>query len=260
MLRIALIGLITALFSSSVLAYANQQTWLDTKFVENAFINVALRNEYSAGNKPLVKWNQPIRIWVDHKVPDRELHDELTNAHIRHLQEITGHPISRVSSRQQANIIWIFTQESQWRKDIERELGTPALDNVYGAICKAGYRIGRDGAMSGAAIIIPVDQAREHGKLLACIIEEITQVLGLPNDSESAYPSIFNDQTPEDLLSPLDVVLLKLLYEPELKVGMSEQQVKPIVAKILRSYKKNGTLKRAVSVAKSGELFQLIGY
>jgi len=260
MLRIALTSLLSLIFSSSVLGYSNQQTWFDTRFVENAFINVAMRNEYSAGKKPLVKWTKPIKIWVEHKVPDRELHDELTNAHIRHLQAITGHSIRRVSSRDQANIIWIFTQQSQWRKDIERELGKAALDNVYGAICKAGYRLNPDSSMSGAAVIIPVDQAREHGKLLACIVEEITQVLGLPNDSESAYPSIFNDQTPEDLLSPLDVVLLKLLYEPELKAGMSEQEAKPIIADILRRYKKNGTLERAVSVAKSGELFQLIGY
>lgn len=260
MLRIALISLLSFTLPSAALAYSNQQTWLDTRFVESAFVNVALRNEYSAGKKPLVKWNKPVRIWVDHRVADSELHDELTNAHIRHLAAITGHSITRVSSREQANIIWIFTQESQWRKDIEGELGKPALDNVYGAICKAGYRLNPDSSMSGAAVIIPVDQAREHGKLLACIVEEITQVMGLPNDSESAYPSIFNDQTPEDLLSPLDVILLRLLYEPELKAGMSEQEAKPVVANILRRYKKNGTLERAVSVAKSGELFQLIGY
>ncbi len=260
MLRTAWIVLTVLACSFQVQAYVNQQTWLDTQFIEKAFINVAMRNEYSAGNKPLVKWNEAVKIWVQHKVPDSELHDELTDAHLRHLEQITGHRIQRVNSREQANIIWVFTKESKWREDIERELGKPALANVYGAICKAGYQVGRNGALSHAAIIIPVDQAREHGKLLACIVEEITQVLGLPNDSESAFPSIFNDETPEDLLSPLDVVLLKLLYEPELKSGMNEQQVKPIVRRLLARYKKDGTLNRAVSTAKQGELFQLIGY
>ncbi|WP_425666650.1 DUF2927 domain-containing protein [Vibrio tubiashii] len=260
MLRKAMLGMIVLATSFHSQAYTTQQTWLDTQFVEKAFINVALRNEYSSGSKPLVKWNKPIKIWVQHKVPDKALHDELTDAHLRHLVQITGHRIQRVASREQANIVWVFTKESKWREDIERELGKPALANVYGAICKAGYQVGRNGALSHAAIIIPVDQAREHGKLLACIVEEITQVLGLPNDSESAFPSIFNDETPEDLLSPLDVVLLKLLYEPELKPGMSQKQVTPIIRKLLSKYKKDGTLNRAVSIAKQGELFQLIGY
>ncbi|MEF1291462.1 DUF2927 domain-containing protein [Vibrio sp. M260118] len=260
MLRTAFLGLVLSLAGFYTQAYETQQTWLDTNFVEKAFINVALRNEYSAGSKPLTKWQQPVKIWVEHKVADQDLHDELTNAHLRHLQQITGHPIQRVHSRSEANIVWIFTREAVWRDDIEQELGKHALNNVYGAICKAGYRIARDGSLAHAAIVIPVDQAREHGKLLACIVEEVTQVLGLPNDSESAFPSIFNDETPEDLLSPLDVVLLKLLYEPELKAGMNELQVKPILRQLLSRYKKDGTLKRAVSTARQGELFQLIGY
>jgi len=260
MLGKALVGVIVFAVAFQSHAYVSQQTWLDTQFIEKAFISVALRNEYSAGSKPLVKWVKPVKVWVNHKVPDQALHNELTNAHLRHLAQITGHPIKRVNSREQANIVWVYTQESIWREDIEKELGKSALKNVFGAICKAGYQIGQDGALSHAAIVIPVDQAREHGKLLACIVEEITQVLGLPNDSENAFPSIFNDETPEDLLSPLDVVLLKLLYAPELKPGMSEKQVAPIVRKLLAKYKKDGTLNHAVSTAKQGELFQLIGY
>ena len=111
-----------------------------------------------------------------------------------------------------------------------------------------------------AGIIIPVAQARSRGKLVACIVEEITQVLGLPNDSDTAYPSIFNDHTPEDLLSTLDVVLLQLLYEPELKPGMTKTQVKPIVRKILKRYQETGVLKRAPNTTQQAPLCQLIGY
>ncbi|HAS26883.1 MAG TPA: hypothetical protein DCR64_15765, partial [Vibrio sp.] len=99
-----------------------------------------------------------------------------------------------------------------------------------------------------------------RGKLVACIVEEITQVLGLPNDSDKAYPSIFNDHTPEDLLSPLDVVLLKLLYEPELKAGMTKSEVKPIVRKILKQYSETGVLQQASKAAQQAPLYQLIGY
>ncbi|WP_100753047.1 DUF2927 domain-containing protein [Vibrio salilacus] len=255
-----LVGFISLLAAINAYGDGNQKTWLDPQFIETAFIKVALRNEYSSGQKPLVKWRQPIKVWVEHKVGDQALHDQLTNAHIRHLEQITGHLIRRVTSPDQANVTWIYTRESNWRQDIKTQFGASALKHVHGAICKAGYQVSGDGAIFQAAVIIPVDQAREHGKLLACIVEEITQVLGLPNDSEYAYPSIFNDETAEDLLSPLDVVLLKLLYEPQLKPGMNEQQVRDVIRPLIQRYKKDGTLNSAVSISTSGELFQLIGY
>ncbi|POB67546.1 hypothetical protein CRN59_25000, partial [Vibrio vulnificus] len=92
------------------------------------------------------------------------------------------------------------------------------------------------------------------------IVEEITQVLGLPNDSDQAYPSIFNDNSPEELLSPLDIVLLKLLYQPEIKAGMSEAEVKPVLNTLLTRFADNGTLSQSVDVATQTELFQFIGY
>lgn len=262
MLRTAtvILGLFSVFFTTSGFAYSSQQTWLEPDFVARAFIDVALRNEYSSGQKPLVKWQKPLRVWVKHDVGDQDLHDQLTNAHLRHLSAITGLSIKRVSSRKEANIVWIYTNDAKWEKDIEREMGKSSLKHVRDAICKAGYRIGSSSAIDSASIVIPVDRARMHGKLIACVVEEITQTLGLPNDSDSAFPSIFNDNTPEDLLSPLDVVLLKLLYEPELKVGMTEREVTPIIKRLLKRYQQDGTLNKAVSVAKSGELFQLIGY
>ena len=125
------------------------------------------------------------------------------------------------------------------------------------AICTAGYTTNATGHIVSAAIVIPVDLARSRGKLLACVVEEITQALGLPNDSEHAYPSIFNDHTPEELLAPLDVVLLKLLYEPDLKTGMTLSEVKPVVKRLLREYQKEEILKGATKEARQAPLYEL---
>jgi len=49
--------------------------------------------------------------------------------------------------------------------------------------------------------------------------------MGLPNDSDKVFPSIFNDKSHDDYLSGLDLLLLKLLYRPEMKAGMNIKQV-----------------------------------
>ncbi|MCG9641769.1 DUF2927 domain-containing protein [Vibrio sp. Isolate34] len=241
-------------------AVSTPLTWLDKSFVETAFYNVALQHEYSSGNKPLAKWKQPIKIWVDHRVGDKELHQELTELHIQHLSEVTQHPIKIVNKESEANVKWIYTRQSKWVAESKSILKLKSTQHLNSAICTAGYRTNSKGEIVYAGVVIPVDQARSRGKLVACIVEEITQVLGLPNDSDKAYPSIFNDHTPEDLLSPLDVVLLKLLYEPELKAGMTKAQVKPVVKKILKKYSEAGVLQQASKAAQQAPLYQLIGY
>lgn len=76
----------------------------------------------------------------------------------------------------------------------------------------------------------------EHPDLvrLSCIHEEIAQGLGLPNDSLSARPSIFNDDDEFALLTSHDEKLLTLLYDPRLKPGMSAEDARPIVRIIAR--------------------------
>ncbi|MEZ9240398.1 DUF2927 domain-containing protein [Vibrio splendidus] len=258
LLRASMLPLLLALFSFN--AACTPLTWLDRSFVETAFYNVALQHEYSQGNKPLAKWKQPIKIWIAHRVGDEELHQELTELHIRHLSEVTQHPITIVNKESEANVKWIYTRQSQWVSEAKSVLKLKSTEHLNNAICTAGYRTNSKGEIVYAGIVIPVDQARSRGKLVACIVEEITQVLGLPNDSDKAYPSIFNDHTPEDLLSPLDVVLLKLLYEPELKAGMTKSEVKPIVRKILKQYSETGVLQQASKAAQQAPLYQLIGY
>ncbi len=259
MLRTAsMLPLLLALFSFHT--SSTPLTWLDRSFVETAFYNVALQHEYSQGNKPLAKWKQPIKIWIEHRVGDEELHQKLTELHIQHLAEVTQHPITIVSKESEANVKWIYTRQSRWISEAKSELKLKSTQHLNNAICTASYRTNSKGEIVYAGIVIPVDQARSRGKLVACIVEEITQVLGLPNDSDKAYPSIFNDHTPEDLLSPLDVVLLQLLYEPELKAGMTKSKVKPIVRKVLKKYSKTGVLQQAAKVAQQAPLYQLIGY
>jgi hypothetical protein len=99
-----------------------------------------------------------------------------------------------------------------------------------------------------------------HGKLVACVVEEITQVLGLPNDSEKVFPSIFNDKTPQDLLTGLDFILLKLLYSPSISAGMTAAEVKQPLQILLEQWLRDGTIANAGKTVRQGQLYPLLGY
>ena len=74
----------------------------------------------------------------------------------------------------------------------------------------------------------------EHPDLLtqSCIHEEVAQGLGVGNDSPSARPSIFNDDDEFALLTTHDELLLRILYDPRLRPGMTKDEALPIAAEI----------------------------
>jgi hypothetical protein len=234
--------------------------WQQPSVIAKAFQEVALKQEHGPDHGRLHRWQQPLKVWVSHQVGDKQMHNQLVDMHLRHLKTITGMPISRVSSRSKSNVQVFFSRQSKWQAVVRREMNLKQGPNLRGAVCMANYAVNGRGEITRGLVVIPVDQARMHGKLLACVVEELTQLMGLPNDSEYAYPSIFNDKTPQDLLSGLDWLLLKLLYLPELEPGMSRQQIKPILSARVRKWQSDGTISRAWREVKKGELYPLMGY
>lgn len=240
--------------------HADQVRWHQPAFISQAFMEVALRNEYTQRGNFVRKWKKPVRIWIDHQVPDKQMHTGLVQMHIAHLREITGHSIDLVKVEREANLKLVFTRQSKWRQRVGEEFGANAVQHVKGAVCMANFRVDGQYEIKKAVVIIPVDQARMHGKLVSCVVEEITQVLGLPNDSERAYPSIFNDKTPESLLSGLDYLLLKALYNDAIEPGMTAAEVAPILHNLIHRWQKDGTIQSAAQAVKTGELYPLLGY
>ena len=55
----------------------------------------------------------------------------------------------------------------------------------------------------------------------ACLNEEIGQALGPVNDLYRLPDSVFNDDNIHLQLTGFDLLMLRILYSPELRVGMS---------------------------------------
>ncbi|MGB8275113.1 MAG: DUF2927 domain-containing protein, partial [Alphaproteobacteria bacterium] len=92
-------------------------------------------------------------------------------------------------------------------------------------ICFGRYHSNPKFEIYRAVIVVPTDRVMSRGRLAACLIEETTQILGLPNDSDSVFPSIFNDHSIDVDLTRQDMLLVKLVYDPRLRPGMERRDV-----------------------------------
>lgn len=251
--------MIWLIFGLSCTTLANEH-WQQPGYLIESFLEVALKNEFDTRTSHLKKWQQPIQVHMVYEYPDVEQYLHLVNKHLLHLHEITQHPIYRARNASSANLNIILTTEKKWEQHYLKQFDANAQRQLMTSVCMGTMRFGANNAIVGGTVVIPVDKAIRHRKLVTCVVEELTQVMGLPNDSERVYPSIFNDKTPNDLLTGLDYVLLKLLYQPALKANMDEKQIRKTALPILQQWQAQGQIATAAQTVREGQLYRLLGF
>lgn len=221
------------------------------------FETIAFFDEYTKGAIParrgrgaggeLSRWAGPVRIGVEYGAsvqPAQRTRDGNSIAgYANRLARITGHPIT-VTRAGGANFHVFVAGED------DRAYFLTRLQQEIPSISPDELALFRDLPKSFYCLVIAVSGSRdrntytravaliraEHPDLvrLSCVHEEIAQGLGLPNDSPEARPSIFNDDDEFALLTDHDELLLKMLYDPRLKPGMTASEARPIARIIAR--------------------------
>ncbi|MCU7833766.1 MAG: DUF2927 domain-containing protein [gamma proteobacterium symbiont of Taylorina sp.] len=234
--------------------------WHSSAYIEKSFYDIALKNEYD--NKPtrIRKWTKPLKVFISHQVGDRDLHLRILKMHLSQINKITRLPIQYVNKKSLANLTIFITRSNQVNNIIRSEISPQAVKQLRNAVCLANIRQNNRSEITKAMVIIPVDRARMHGKLISCFVEELTQILGLPNDSKTVHPTIFSDKNIYKLLTGLDFLFLKLLYSSKVKAGMTKTEVKPIIKKLLHKWQLNGMVANAQKEVIKGDLYELLGY
>ncbi len=225
----------------------------DRNLTDN-FLKIALYDEYSGGKVlshsneapiALRRWDQPVRIKLifGPAAPAEQVavDTERVASYLARLTRVTGHPVGLVNI---APNFWVHIATIDERRamapTLQAELTeiTPnQIDSITNmapdTYCQVVTQF--DGETSIYAFAVTVIPSELPNLMrLACINEELAQSLGLPNDSNAARPSIFNDDEEFALLTGQDELMLRILYDPALHPGMTAAQARPIV-KVLAS-------------------------
>ena len=90
---------------------------------------------------------------------------------------------------------------------------------------------GASGIMRSDAVIVADD-----GDFLfkRCLVEEVLQGLGPVNDNSGLSQSVFNDTSRHVSFTKHDRYILNMLYNPKIKPGMSEKDVRTVLPAVIR--------------------------
>ncbi len=231
----------------------------DTVLARN-FVRIALFDEYvtdgdvlrpQATLSRLRRWDMPVRMTMEFGAsvtPEQQSRDRTTvAAYAQRLSRVSGLSILQTDADPNFHVLVLGEDDRATYRDRLREIVPGIAESSLRAITQlprdqlcivVAFSEGGGASYSKAVAII----RSEHPDLLrtSCFHEELAQGLGLANDSPQARPSIFNDDEEFGLLTTHDELLLKMLYDPRFRTGMSAAEAAPIARVIARELLDSG--------------------
>ncbi|RJE89512.1 DUF2927 domain-containing protein [Paracoccus onubensis] len=217
------------------------------------FIQIALRDEYDSNGvqnpqgaeaaASLRRWEQPVSIKIafgpsSDVAVRREIRGEVA-AYSARLAETSGHTVGTTEGNGNFTLLVLAEEErhniGQYLRDIAPSIPShdvTTLGRLSPDIYCTVFAYSQGNSYSYAHAVALIRAELPPLLRLSCIHEELAQGMGLANDSPTVRPSIFNDDEEFALLTRHDELLLRILYDPRLRPGMTEEEAAPIVRTI----------------------------
>lgn len=178
-----------------------------------SFGEIVFRREFKAGPSHLAKWSGRLSFQFDDRMAK---HRKEIRLMLFTLRDLTGLEFTGGGGRDAPVIVYHPTT-------IEHDKNCAAVihEDKPGIIVSAKINVGQN---------IP------GIRLTECVWEEFSQILGALNDQTLVEASLFNDSTNGRWrrLTWHDAIILRTLYHPSLKPGMTREEAMPLVRPIIR--------------------------
>jgi len=200
------------------------------KSVVTYFKLIALGYEYGTATEVTRKWNSNMKMFLGGR-PTSELIEKVEHV-MAEINELAtdGFQVEIVNDSLQSNCYIFFGGRSEYLEKF------PELEDVI--IGNSGlYAVWLDNDFINRASIFIDTEQREYGLQESIILEEITQSLGLGMDSPKYPNSIFYETSTDGGFATeyadIDRELIRLLYHPQMRVGLNRIEVEEVLRKIL---------------------------
>jgi hypothetical protein len=235
--------LFISLFVIIGIAVYNLVDFKEYKFSEydielvNYFNEVALNAEFDVSPNRVTKWTEPMKVFI---LKEKELNYEVsiiknTIEKINILVQDEFH-IQLTDDPKKCNAVIFLTE----REQLEPLLPTlfENINTEVDGLAEIGFDL-ETFQITDAKIFIDILQPKET--IESTILEEITQSIGLMNDSEKYSNSVFYENKVDSIntveYSKMDIEIIKILYHPKMKPGLDYNKAEKVIKQILKSKK-----------------------
>ena len=220
-----------------------------TNFKKVAFGAEVILNTKEKDYNKIRKWNKNIKIAVISDEPDK--FDRITAVNVvQIIQKETNLNINSVSSTKEADIIIWSSDDFDF---ILSDMKKLTNDNIFGKKLVNhiknnqkryekqcfGFSFYDKNNYNMKISFVVLNNNKKKYKV-SCYYEEIIRSMGFENTSNDIKSSIFNDDHKYKLPTKSDRLMLRILYDPRIKAGMTKEEALPIARQILREIRPEG--------------------
>jgi hypothetical protein len=201
------------------------QTPKKSKYSKEAieyFLEVALGSEYGSSDKVIAKWQGEVRLFLagEEILPVKQEMEKVVKELNQLMKTVK---IRIVSQESQANLILFLGSKENYEKYEPKVARYNDLGFFY-------TYPNEQKVIERGSLYIDTERMLANDTRFHFLREELTQCLGLMNDSYKYSDSIFYQKwSLTDNFSPLDKQLIEMLYRPEVKAGMNASQVRQVL-------------------------------
>ena len=187
------------------------------------FDRIVFRSEYTSGNSPhfIRKWPGPtIRFKIGGLKKPASRYRSVIARHSKSLSHYGAPKFVEIPGNMPGeDLIFMFVRtEDMLKAGRLLEKNEDVLRDLAKGRCYfLSYHM-PDGKLVKGMIV--VNSELPDSNIQHCLLEEMAQSLGLPNDSPYVSPSLFNDREQRKTLSQIDKVLVRTLYDKRMSAGM----------------------------------------
>lgn len=202
------------------------------------FERVVFENDDDSPNYSIRKWRAPMRVA---KIDQTDFdYTPIIEKHLVSLASITGLNHKLIQRLASPNVFMRFTGSEDIKTMVKYSgrLFSPNIVFPKNKVCVAVFTYVKGEVFKSSIIVteykkIGDPEKRSLKSISGCILEELTQSMGLPGDNELIRPSLFSRIYPTDQLSINDKIIIRTLYDDRLVAGMAKVDAMPIVINII---------------------------
>ncbi len=244
-----LVSLVTFFYKSDIFVLSEKEyipSEYELKQIEY-FNEIALKSEYFDNPERVTKWRKKMSLFVFDETNSEENLKTITNT-IEDINSISsdGFQIEITDDYNNSNAFMYLCNKNKLEKIAPKfyDLLNDSINYDYSGFSYVEFKWSNF-VITKALIFIDTDYPIEEQK--HSIVEELTQSIGLLNDSDKYPESIFYDNdsiknSKSYQYSKMDIALISFLYNPKMKPGYGAKSAELVIKKILKN--RNDVLNR----------------
>jgi hypothetical protein len=182
----------------------------------------------------VIRWEKDLLVRIVGRAT--RLNKKILRRHSNTVERMTGRAIKYVSGVEQVETVTVAFLPPLEMANLPGVVVDQKMLDLLAAPRGCYFLVSTNTRGEITRSIIVVNADRDTASIYHCLLEELVQSMGLPNDTNLIRPSIFSDHDQLRKVTRSDEVLVRTLYDPRIAAGMTKSEAMGVARMVISDW------------------------